>query len=154
MIRGSVRLMAECLDELSLVSQAVLAVSRQMPVRQVLQVIVDSARTLADARYAALGVPDERGSFGEFVVSGLTAAQQRAIGPLPRQHGMLAELLRGAKPERLHDITADARYGGGVPRAAPPRGARVSAPRVEQGAGPGGVVPAPTTARAGAHAPP
>jgi signal transduction histidine kinase len=128
MIRGSVRLMAECLDELSLVSQAVLAVSRQMPVRQVLQVIVDSARTLADARYAALGVPDERGSFGEFVVSGLTAAQQRAIGPLPRQHGMLAELLRGAKPERLPDITADARYGGWLPQAHPPMGPFIGVP--------------------------
>jgi signal transduction histidine kinase len=120
--------MAECLDELSLVSQAVLAVSRQMPVRQVLQVIVDSARTLADARYAALGVPDERGSFGEFVVSGLTAAQQRAIGPLPRQHGMLAELLRGARPERLPDITADPRYGGWLPQAHPPMGPFIGVP--------------------------
>ena len=42
---------------------------------------------------AALGVPDDRGSFAEFVVSGMTKAQQRAIGPLPRQHGMLAALL-------------------------------------------------------------
>jgi len=108
---------AEYLDELSLVSRAVLAVSRQMPVRQVLQVIVDSARTLAGAEYAALGVPDERGSFAEFVVSGLTEAEQRAIGPLPRQHGMLAELLRGAKAERLPDITADPRFGGWLPAA-------------------------------------
>jgi signal transduction histidine kinase len=122
--------MTQCLDELSLVSRAVLAVSRQMPVRQVLQVIVDSARTLAGARYAALGVPDERGSFGEFVVSGLTVAQQRAIGPLPRQHGMLAELLRGAAAERLPDITADPRYGGGLPSAHPPMDAFIGVPVV------------------------
>ena len=127
-IRGSVSLVAQCLDELSLVSRAVLAVSRQMPVRQVLQVIVDSARTLADARYAAIGVPDERGSFGEFVVSGLTAAQQRAIGPLPRQHGMLAELLHSVKPERLPDITADPRFGGWLPQAHPPMGAFIGVP--------------------------
>jgi signal transduction histidine kinase len=120
--------MEGCLDELSLVSRAVLAVSRQMPVRQVLQVIVDSARTLAGARYAALGVPDEHGSFGEFVVSGLTAAQQRAIGPLPRQHGMLAELLRGATAERLPDITADRRFGGWLPRAHPPMDAFIGVP--------------------------
>jgi signal transduction histidine kinase len=120
----------ECLDELSLVSQAVLAVSRQMPVRQVLQVIVDSARTLAGAHYAALGVPDEGGSFGEFVVSGLTAAQQRAIGPLPRQHGMLAELLHGATAERLADITADPRYGGWLPLAHPSMGAFIGVPVV------------------------
>jgi len=120
--------MAECLDELSLVSRAVLAVSRQMPVRQVLQVIVDSARPLVGARYTALGVPDEHGSFGEFVVSGLTAAEQRAIGPLPRQHGMLAELLRGAKPERLPDITADPRFGGWLPQAHPSMGAFIGVP--------------------------
>jgi signal transduction histidine kinase len=122
--------MTQCLDELSLVSRAVLAVSRQMPVLQVLQVIVDSARTLAGARYAALGVPDERGSFGEFVVSGLTVAQQRAIGPLPRQHGMLAELLRGAAAERLPDITADPRYGGWLPSAHPPMDAFIGVPVV------------------------
>ena len=126
--RGTVRLMAECLDELSLVSRAVLAVSRQMPVRQVLAVIVDSARTLAGARYAALGVPDEHGSFAEFVVSGLTAAQQRAIGPLPKQHGMLAELLRGMKAERLPDITADPRFGGWLPPAHPPMDSFIGVP--------------------------
>jgi GAF domain-containing protein len=110
------------------VSRAVLAVSEQMPVRQVLQVIVDTARTLAGARYAALGVPDSRGSFGEFIVSGLTAAEQQAIGPLPRQHGMLAELLRGGHPERLRDITADPRFGGWLPAAHPPMGAFLGVP--------------------------
>jgi len=120
--------MEGCLDELSLVSRAVLAVSRQMPVLQVLQVIVDSACALAGARYAALGVPDVNGSFGEFIVSGLSAAQQKAIGPLPRQHGMLAELLRGAKAERLPDITADPRFGGWLPKAHPAMDAFLGVP--------------------------
>jgi signal transduction histidine kinase len=120
--------MEGCLDELSLVSGAVLAVSRQMPVRQVLQVIVDAARAVAGARYTALGVPDSRGSFGEFVVSGIPAATQKAIGPLPRQHGMLAELLRNAKPERLADITADPRFGGWLPTAHPRMSAFLGVP--------------------------
>jgi signal transduction histidine kinase len=98
--------------ELRLVSEAVLAVSRQLSTRDALAVIVRSARTLVGARYAALGVPDDRGSFCEFVVSGITAAQQRAIGPLPRQHGMLAALLRSGAPERLADIRKDPRFGG------------------------------------------
>ncbi len=98
--------------ELRLVSEAVLAVSRQLSTRDALAVIVRSARTLAGARYAALGVPDDRGSFAEFVVSGLTAAEQRAIGPLPRQHGMLAALLESAVPERLADIRTDPRFEG------------------------------------------
>jgi signal transduction histidine kinase len=98
--------------ELRLISEAVLAVSRQLSTRDALAVIVRSARTLADARYAALGVPDDHGSFAEFVVSGMTAAQQRAIGPLPRQHGMLAALLESGVPARLADIRQDPRFEG------------------------------------------
>ncbi len=101
------------------VSRAVLAVTRELSVRDVLQVIVRSARSLSGARYAALGVPDAQGSFAEFVVDGLTARQQKAIGPLPRQHGMLAVLLRDGQPERLADIRADPRFGGWWPSAHP-----------------------------------
>jgi signal transduction histidine kinase len=110
--RGYRRRVQSYVAELRLVSQAVLAVSRQLSTRDALAVIVRSARTLAGARYAALGVPDDRGSFGEFVVAGMTQAQQRAIGPLPRQHGMLAALLKSGVPERLADIRKDPRFEG------------------------------------------
>ena len=96
-----------------------LSVTRQMAVRDVLQVIVQSARSLVGARYAALGVPDAHGSFGEFVVDGISDRQWRAIGPLPRQHGMLGVLLREARPERLADIRTDPRFEGGWPAAHP-----------------------------------
>jgi signal transduction histidine kinase len=104
--------MSEGLGEFYRVSQAVLSVARQMPVRDVLQVIVRSARSLVGARYAALGVPDEGNSFAEFVVDGISPAEQAAIGPLPRRHGMLAVLLDEGRPERLTDIRADARFEG------------------------------------------
>jgi signal transduction histidine kinase len=94
------------------VSEVVLAVASQRSVRDVLQMIVRSARSLAGARYAALGVPDESGSFAEFLVDGLTAREQAAIGPLPRQHGMLGVMLREGKPLRLDDIRADPRFWG------------------------------------------
>jgi signal transduction histidine kinase len=100
------------LEELYRVSQVVLSVTRQMGVRDVLQVIVRSARSLAGARYAALGVPDAHGSFAQFIVDGISDSQWRAIGPLPRQHGMLGVLLREGKPERLDDIRADPRFEG------------------------------------------
>src|SRR5246127_4215496 len=104
--------MSEGLNELYTVSQAVLSVTRQMSVRDVLQVIVRSARSLVGARYAALGVPDEGDSFAEFIVDGMTAAQQQAIGPIPRRHGMLGVLLNQGKPERLADIREDPRFEG------------------------------------------
>ncbi|MEU9887268.1 GAF domain-containing sensor histidine kinase [Sphaerisporangium sp. NPDC051011] len=92
------------------VSSAVLAVTRHLSVREVLQVIVRSARTLLKARYAALGVPDDDGSFAEFVAEGVSDKQWDAIGPLPRQHGMLAAMLRDAEPVRLPDIREDPRF--------------------------------------------
>jgi signal transduction histidine kinase len=94
------------------VSDVVLAVSSQLSVRDVLGKIVRAARSLAGARYAALGVPGEAGTFAEFVVDGLTAQEQAAIGPLPRQHGMLAVILREGRPMRLDDIRADPRFWG------------------------------------------
>jgi signal transduction histidine kinase len=94
------------------VSQGILAITRQLSPRDVLQTIVRSARSLLGARYAALGVPDDQGSFAEFVVDGISASQWAAIGPLPRQHGMLAALLRDGRPQRLRDIRADPRFEG------------------------------------------
>jgi signal transduction histidine kinase len=94
------------------VSQVVLAVARQQSVHDVLQMIVRSARTLAGARYAALGVPDDHGGFAEFVVDGIPERQRKAIGPLPRQHGMLGVLLREGQPMRLADIRDDPRFEG------------------------------------------
>src|SRR5271166_1624731 len=109
---ATVRTVSDGLDELYQVSQAVLSVTRQMSVRDVLQVIVRSARSLVGARYAALGVPDAGDSFAEFVVDGISGAEWQAIGPLPRQHGMLGVLLKEGKPERLADIRTDPRFEG------------------------------------------
>lgn len=92
------------------VSAAVLAVTRHLSVREVLQVIVRSAGQLLDARYAALGVPDEQGAFAEFVAEGVTDEQWEAIGPTPRQHGMLGALLREGHPVRLPDLRKDPRF--------------------------------------------
>ena len=97
-------------DVLRQVSQVVLAVARQLSTRDVLQMIVRSARSLVRARYAALGVPDDQGSFAEFVVDGISERQQKAIGPVPRQNGLLGVLLREGQPIRVDDIRADPRF--------------------------------------------
>ncbi|MEU3713916.1 GAF domain-containing sensor histidine kinase [Streptomyces catenulae] len=94
------------------VSSAILAMSRHLEVRDVLKTIVASARELLDAEYAALGVPDDHGGFAQFVVDGVSEEQWKAIGPLPRQHGILAAMLHHATPERLADVRKDPRFGG------------------------------------------
>ncbi|WP_405474582.1 GAF domain-containing sensor histidine kinase [Streptomyces canus] len=97
---------------LAAVSSALLAMSRHLEVRDVLKTIVASARELLDAQYAALGVPDDHGGFAQFVVDGVSDAQWKAIGPLPRQHGILAAMLHEATPERLADVRKDPRFEG------------------------------------------
>ena len=99
--------METALEELS---AAVLAVTRHRSVHDVLQTIVSTARNLLHAEYAALGVPDDSGGFAEFVVDGVSDEQWEAIGPLPRQHGLLAAMLQEAKPQRLADVRADSRF--------------------------------------------
>lgn len=97
---------------LAAVSTALLAMSRHLEVRDVLKTIVASARDLLDAQYAALGVPDDHGGFAQFVVDGVSEDQWKAIGPLPRRHGILAAMLDEATPQRLADVRRDPRFGG------------------------------------------
>ncbi|MFD9307466.1 GAF domain-containing sensor histidine kinase [Streptomyces sp. NPDC060048] len=97
---------------LAAVSTALLAMSRRLEVRDVLRTIVASARELLDAEYAALGVPDDHGGFAQFVVDGISEERWRAIGPLPRQHGILAAMLHQDGPERLADVREDPRFEG------------------------------------------
>jgi signal transduction histidine kinase len=105
----------------------VLAVAAHRSVGEVLQTIVEAARVLLDAEYAALGVPDDQGGFAEFVVDGVSDEQRAAIGPLPRQHGMLGVMLANPAPERLVDLRSDPRFGWWPP-AHPVLGAFLGVP--------------------------
>ena len=104
---------------LKAVSDAVLAVASELSVEQVLQRLVDSARELAGARYAALGIPDGRGGFRRFLVSGMSDELIASLGPLPRTHGMLGAMLETESPYRTHDIHRDPRFQGWWPRGHP-----------------------------------
>ena len=104
--------------ELREVSAAVLAVTAHLSVREVLRTILTSARRLLGARYAALGVPDSEGGFAEFLADGVSDEQWQAIGPLPRQHGVLGEMLRSPHAVRMADIRRHPRFGW-WPRAHP-----------------------------------
>src|SRR3954468_6491885 len=99
-------------EELREVSAAVLAVTAHLSVREVLQTIVSAARRLLGAEYAALGIPDGNGSFREFLADGLSAEQWRAIGPIPRQHGLLGAMLPDPGPVRSADIRTHPRFEG------------------------------------------
>jgi signal transduction histidine kinase len=104
---------------LKAVSDAVLAVASQLSVDEVLQRLVDAARELAGARFAALGIPDGDGGFRRFLVSGMSDRLIASLGPLPRTHGMLGAMLEQARPYRTDDIHRDPRFKGWWPRQHP-----------------------------------
>ncbi|HTJ68428.1 MAG TPA: GAF domain-containing sensor histidine kinase [Actinospica sp.] len=101
---------AATLAAMSELSEAVLAVTEHLDTSTVLRTILRTARSLVGAEYAALGVPDGAGSFARFLVEGVTDEQWKAIGPLPRQHGMLGVMMQDPHPQRLADIMADSRF--------------------------------------------
>ncbi|HKY77173.1 MAG TPA: GAF domain-containing sensor histidine kinase [Acidimicrobiia bacterium] len=85
--------------------EAVLSISADLDLPAVLQRIIDAATDLVDARYGALGVLDEAGTgLVEFVTTGLDPDARRAIGALPKGHGILGLLIVDPKPLRLPDL--------------------------------------------------
>lgn len=82
-----------------------MAVSADLSLADTLKRIVTAAAELADARYAALGVPDESGEFlAEFVTSGLSPEEEARIGARPRGHGLLGLILHQKHSLRLRDL--------------------------------------------------
>jgi signal transduction histidine kinase len=75
--------------------------------------VLDVARELTGARYAALGVLDEsRQSLARFVTRGIDAKTHRAIGDLPHGRGILGLLIQEPRPLRLRDLHAHPRSYG------------------------------------------
>lgn len=105
--------------KLRAVSDAVLAVAAELSVDEVLQRLVDSARELAGARYAALGLPDGDGGFRRFLTSGMSDRLIASLGPLPRQHGMLGAMLEQPSPYRTADVHEHSRFRGWWPDTHP-----------------------------------
>jgi len=81
--------------------------------------IVDSARELVGARYAALGVIAAGGGLAEFVHAGMPPDVVAGIGHLPRGEGLLGALIDTAAPIRLRRIAEDSRSSG-FPDGHPP----------------------------------
>src|SRR3954452_4923663 len=79
----------------------------------VLDRLLELARELTAARYAALGILDERrNELAQFLTVGIDQETHQAIGELPRGRWILGILIEEAKPLRLHDLGAHPRSYG------------------------------------------
>src|SRR4051794_13680292 len=82
--------------------------------------LLDVARRVTGARYAAVGILDERRTELErFITRGIDADLHREIGDLPRGRGILGMLIADPKPLRLRRI-GDHPKSYGFPPAHPP----------------------------------
>ena len=96
---------------------AVIAIGSDLSLPVVLRRIVESACSLVDARFGALGVlgpasGDLAAGLSEFITVGADAEIIRAIGHYPQGHGILGLLISDPRPVRLHDIMSDPRAYG------------------------------------------
>lgn len=119
------------IDRVALIAayEAALAVASEMRLEPVLQRLVDLARRVVPARYAALGVVGDNDGISQMVVSGISPEARERIGPMPKGHGLLGVLIRDRTPLLVADIATDPRSAG-FPPGHPPMRSLVGVPIV------------------------
>jgi signal transduction histidine kinase len=81
------------------------ALVAELDIERLLHTVLEVARELTGARYAALGVLDDRRErLEQFLTVGIDEAAHAAIGELPRGNGILGILISDPQPLRLHDV--------------------------------------------------
>jgi signal transduction histidine kinase len=104
------------------------SVFEQLDLDVVLERVLDSARELTGARYAALGVLSEsRTELARFLTLGIDERTRGQIGPLPTGRGVLGELIRDPRSLRLADVGSHP-YSYGFPGGHPPMGSFLGVP--------------------------
>jgi len=106
-------------DRVDALFEAVVAVGGNLDLEVVLRGIVESAVTLVDARYGAMGVIGEGGRLAEFIPVGLSEEEIGRIHHWPEGRGLLGALITDPKPLRLADLRDNPRSSG-FPSGHPP----------------------------------
>ncbi|MBN9101047.1 MAG: GAF domain-containing protein [Pseudonocardia sp.] len=107
--------------------QATQLIGADLGLPVVLRRVVQAARELIGARYAALGVIAADGHLAEFIHTGMDAGQVERIGHLPQGKGLLGALIDDATPIRLVAMSGDDRSVG-FPPDHPPMGSFLGVP--------------------------
>lgn len=101
---GPPRLGDERLARLVEVGRSLVA---ELDLQTVLDRVLDVAREITGARYAALGILDEdKEELEQFLTVGVPPEVHERIGSLPRGRGVLGLLIREPAPLRLEDVGA------------------------------------------------
>jgi signal transduction histidine kinase len=109
------------------------ALVAELDLERLLQRVLEVAQELTGARYAALGVLDDRRERLErFLTIGIDEATHKAIGELPRGHGILGVLISDPRPLRLAEV-GDHPQSYGFPLDHPPMHSFLGVPILVRG---------------------
>ena len=97
-----------------------MSVASDLDLPAVLQRIVEAARDLVGARYAALGVLDPTRTYlAEFITVGIEESLRERIGELPKGHGLLGLLITDPHAIRVPDLNEHGERFGFPPNHPP-----------------------------------
>ena len=91
-------------ERLSRLSEASLRINESLDFDDVLQSVLDSARSLTGARFGTLTLLDDRGQIDDFLSSGLTPQEAQAMWDLPDALTLFEHLGNIPEPLRLPDL--------------------------------------------------
>ena len=106
------RQIATLRERLSRLSEASLRINESLDLDDVLQGVLDSARTLTGARYGVITTLDDEGRMEDLRVSGLTAEDARRIWEIPDGQRFFEYLCAITGPVRVADLGSHARAMG------------------------------------------
>ena len=106
---------------LTRLSQASLRINESLDFNTVLQEVLDSARSLMEARYGVMTFLDDSGVARDFLSSGMSAEEDRQLRDVPEAMRLYEHLGSLASPLRTPDLLGHLRSQG-LPELRPPAG--------------------------------
>ncbi|MEU3166411.1 GAF domain-containing sensor histidine kinase [Streptosporangium sp. NPDC006930] len=126
-LQGRLEAVLATRDRVHALLEAVVAVGSDLDLETVLRRIVETATTLVDATYGALGVAGEQNTLVQFVPVGLSEEEIARIEHWPHGLGLLGLLIKEPQVLRLAHIT-DHPASYGFPPGHPPMGSFLGVP--------------------------
>ena len=99
-------------ERLSRLSEASLRINESLEFDQVLQGVLDSARSLTGARYGVMTLLDGQGGVRDFLSSGLSAQESELLWQMPEGQRIFQALTNISGPMRLPDLAEHVRSLG------------------------------------------
>ncbi|GAB3979563.1 hypothetical protein GCM10029978_075270 [Actinoallomurus acanthiterrae] len=105
-LQGRIAAVLATRDRVHTLLEAIVSIGSDLELDTMLRRIAETAATLVDARYGALGVIGEGDRLARFITTGVTQEQIDALEHWPHGLGILGLLIKDPRPIRLPDLSA------------------------------------------------